>query len=268
MTGGIPQEPNLSTPEATIRSFVAALSKPDLKLAARHVLDIKPSPVLKGWEDFLRDAKLKVTVLEVKTSEGPDGATIATCKLTAQPREKQPTTETSSIALRRVGEAWLLVQPDLADPEAKTSFLKVFAAMLSAPKSELDIANGHRYRSVCMTNLKHIVVAAHTFMLDNDDVFKLNGKNVARKLKPHLDDAKFLNCPGHSGKGPSYTFNEALAGKPYTAIDDPHKTVMFYEGSGGKLDFSRHGGVANVAFCDTSVRAIREGEEKSLRWKP
>ncbi|MBV6457434.1 MAG: hypothetical protein HONBIEJF_00543 [Fimbriimonadaceae bacterium] len=261
------QEPNLSSPEATIRSFVASLNKPDLNLAAKHVLQIKPSAVLKEWEDFLRDAKLVIEVLGITTAESPDG-TIATCRLRVEPGTGQAKTETSAVALRRVGESWLIVQPDAVDLESKESFLKLMAAMLSAPKSELVVAQRHQFRSLCMRRLKEVVVATYMFMLNNDDVFKLNGKNLAKKLKPYLKDAKLLACPSHTGKEPSFAFNEALAGKSAVQIDEPEKTVMLYEGSGGKIDFDRHGGIANVGFCDTSVRAIRKGEEKTLRWKP
>jgi len=261
-----PQEPDLSTPERTIRSFVAAFTKPDFKLAARHVKDLKLSGEAAAWEAMLKQSKLAVEVLEVTTGPSSRNALVATCKLRMAAAARDPATETSTIGLQLVDKTWLIVPSK--DPQ-NNDVLQSFVVMLSSPNDVFANAKKAAQRTACLSNLKQIAVAAQLFLGDNDDVYRCNGKNVFKMLDRYLKNPNIQICPTQRDKeGASYTFNEALAGKSMTAVTDPAKTVMFYEGSGGKLAFDRHNGSACVAFCDGHAKVIKKGEEKSLRWKP
>ncbi|MBV6457424.1 MAG: hypothetical protein HONBIEJF_00533 [Fimbriimonadaceae bacterium] len=265
-TTPVRQDPDLSSPAATLRSFVAAFTKPDFDLAARHVKDIKVSPEAKQWEAMLREAKLDVKVLDISTSEGPAKTVLATCKLSLGDKTGRSQTETSTISLQQIGEDWLILQPGTS-LEMNRDPIQSFVILLGSPSALFANAKQAAKRTTCMSNLKQVAVAAIMFAADNNDVLRFNAGNMNKKLLPYLKNDRMFVCPNHSGTTPSYSFNAALAGKSTAMVSKPAETVMFYEGSGGKLDFSRHDGTAIVAYCDGHVKAIKKGNEKTLRWK-
>ncbi len=65
----------------------------------------------------------------------------------------------------------------------------------------------------------------------------------------------------------SYDFNAYLVEMAIKKIKEPARTVLIYEGQGGKLNF-RHGGNATVVFVDGSAAMIGPEEAKNLIWNP
>jgi hypothetical protein len=82
-----------------------------------------------------------------------------------------------------------------------------------------------------------------------------------------------LNCGEDRPGAASYSFNGNLAKKRLKSVTNPARTVLLYEGSGGRLafrhkDLRKRGPVANVAFDDGHVELIDQKQVDTLKWKP
>ena len=78
---------------------------------------------------------------------------------------------------------------------------------------------------------------------------------------------KMMDDLGIRRSGEPYALNAHLEGLNLDDVTQPSRTVLFYEGADGKLDF-RHNGKSNVAFADGHVKAIGPDEAETLIWNP
>jgi prepilin-type processing-associated H-X9-DG protein len=91
-----------------------------------------------------------------------------------------------------------------------------------------------------------------------DDVAKVEKQAQRDKV------ADELGMP-HSGE--PYTLNKYVDGLKLAELAEPARTVLFYEGEDGKLDF-RHDGRADVAFADGHVETVGPDDVLKLIWNP
>jgi prepilin-type processing-associated H-X9-DG protein len=147
--------------------------------------------------------------------------------------------------------------------------LLLTAPAIPAPASggQLFEAKRAAQATACLSNLKQVAMAFLMFCTDNDDVFRMTASNYKGKLMPYCKNGKIFTCPLDKPGTTSYSFNPKLAGISASAVQDPSKTVLAYEGKAGKLSF-RHDGKAAVAYVDGHVRRLDKVQAKSLRWKP
>lgn len=258
-------KPDLSSPEATLKSFLAAFSKGDFVLAAKHLHEVEPSPRLALLAMETKTGLPTFEVLSASSAPAGDSRVTLTARIVASMAgSARKEEQESKIALVKVGEEWKIVVPPNAGI-ASADFLTSIAGFIGNPDAIFASAKAAAKRAACLSNLKQIALAAHMFMADHDDKLKLTGANLKTKLTPYLKNNMLWTCPLHESGANSYSINGNIAGRSILTVDRPAETVMFYEGKNGALDF-RHAGSAIVAFVDGHVRAIKKEDAKKLIW--
>ncbi len=256
---------DLSTPEATVRTFVAAINRGDYAAAGQCLVKPgQPAEVAELQKTFNgADPKLVIT-LEGLTSQ----TTGEKARVQARVKFTHPGPPQETVELVRVDEAWKIMPP--ADDEVihqpEPPILTTFAVLITHP----DILKGNRHqgpRASCLSNLRQLGTAVMMLVQDHDERYALRADRTKAALTPYLKSQAVFRCPAVTGGTPSYSFNPALQGISLSRVKVPHQTVMFYEGSKGVLAF-RHNNQTNICYADGHVKAVTRAQAKSLRWKP
>jgi prepilin-type processing-associated H-X9-DG protein len=265
------QKPDLSTPEKTVRSFVAALNQGDLNWMTRCVLGGKLDPALAS--DLQRQMKaspVTFTIGSLKVESKGNSATVSVQTIARERKSGRENSFSDRVTLRRMGAEWKIVP---ADPRtmnmarnAQPGLITAFSIGLANPQV-FAVAREKARATSCLSNVKQICMGALMFLQDNDEKFALQTDGYKAKLMPYIKNEKVFHCPSDKSGAVSYSFNENLQGVSLAAIQHPTETVMIYEGRNGKLVF-RHEGKAAAGFVDGHVKTISEQAAKNLRWKP
>lgn len=112
-------------------------------------------------------------------------------------------------------------------------------------------------KNYCLSNIKHLAVAAHIYLADNDDVFP-PAESWQDQVRPYLRHEQ--QCPDSDSKY-TYGMNAAIGGAPAESISSPERTVLFFEmdsatpnAHGWARDaVARHEGFFYVAFVHGSA---------------
>ena len=115
-----------------------------------------------------------------------------------------------------------------------------------------------------LINLQQVASAAMQFSQENDDKLAFDASNFRPKINAFVRNEKTFFNPK---TGKPFAMNSALANIDLRKIAAPSQTVLFYTGANGQLRFDNFDKAA-VAFVDGSVRAVSRGEAANLRWKP
>lgn len=268
-----------SSPEKTVRSFVAALNAGHFEEAASYVDGSSPNADFKTlgqrWKRDKPGFSVSVLASETKGNKAVVKATL-TIQPTSQPANRQTQTGNVTLVLVRGSARWLLVPMSMEEAKnasvnprtSEISLLTYIALMLQSPKAfepQLELARNE----ACRSNLKQIALAAFQLSFNqvgsDEKKLMITPQNFRTKLLRYLRVGTF-RCPSASG-GESYSFNGNLTNRKLESLPNAPRLVMFYEGRNGQLDF-RHDGKANVAFADGHVQTISREEAKTLRWKP
>lgn len=274
-----PTKPDLSTPEAAVRSFVSSFFSGEVRRAGMCVMGVAQDPRLAAAEQQMKVVPVKPAdrpvVADVKATVNGESATAHVTYATPLPRG---TAEAEDVTLRRFNGEWKIVPLDAAalkkagaemdaNRNMKLRPIAVIAGSLANLPVVLAAANDAARRTVCLSNLKQVEVAALMFVQDSDEKLAIRADSFKKALMPYSKNEGIFHCPSdHSGQV-SYAFNARLQGVKQAAIRRPAETVMFYEGHGGRLDF-RHDGKACVGFADGHVKMLDAAAAKSLRWAP
>ena len=257
-----------STPEATVRSFLAAFESADMKQGASCV---KGAQINEAALDVLaRQIKkdpVTFTLSNVKTTLNKTLA-IVTGQVSVTPRKSEKAqTYATDVNLASLGGTWQIV-PDAAKAQRDTNpdVVNALAYMLTDSKVFYRARDTARGVS-CLSNMKQICLGALMLSQDSDEKFKLKAETYTKSLKPYVKNESLFECPADTGSGISYAFNGNLAGVSLAKIQAPAQTVLIYEGKNGKLDF-RHDGKATVGFADGHAKLVNAEGAKKLRWKP
>lgn len=269
---------DLSTPEKAVRSFLTMYSAGELRQAGRCVEGFQPTPQI---DEFDRDMKkykmlmsgppvIKDIVVQI------DGDT-ATAKVSFGPLVQKGMSEVEQISLKRTGQDWKIVPLDQIglikmsqEMQSRTAHDFPLITMMSSTLDKFPalyaMRESARVRS-CSDNMKQIAVGALMLTQDYDEVFKIKKENFMVKILSYHKNKEMFHCPSDAQGAISYAFNGNLSGVSIAAVKDPTKTVLFYEGKNGLLNF-RHRGRAAVAFVDSHVEMLDAAGAKKLRWKP
>lgn len=270
---GAPQAaPDLSSPEAAIRSFILALNAKEAS-GANCILEAKIDADLQGWVQEARKARedYQVTVLSVQPQVDGDRAT-ATVTFDVKAGARQNHLE-ESLPLQKVGADWKIVpatETELArffKPQEKDPpVLALYAAAYRHPKLLLAGRDAAR-EADCRTNVQELAQGALTFTQDSDDKFDLRADAWKTAVEPYVKHRSAFFCLSDNTNQVAYSFNAQLQGKRVDAIRKPEQTVLIYEGKKGVLTF-RHHGRAMVGLANGKVKAVTAAEAKTLRWAP
>lgn len=268
------QPPDLSTPEAAVRSFWSAINRVDLKSAAICVLGAKPGPDLEALEREMKGDKGRIVASEFHATLRGDRAEV-TMRLTvtgAPTGQLPPTKDTAH--LRRQNGKWYVVPDDLKtfDPRKEKGATAVLATAMVAPRFLVAARQGSR-RAPCQLNLDTLSVCLIDFMSEHGEVLALTGKTFSRDLAPNLkrefkgEESSVFHCPLDPAGGESYSFNSNLENRILegAAPDVADRIIMVYEGADGKLAF-RHDRRAGVITALGNVRFVTPEEAGKLRW--
>jgi prepilin-type processing-associated H-X9-DG protein len=256
-----------STPEATVRTFLAAFGSGDLKTAVACVKGAQPSPVLMAeLAQQIKKEPVTFTLSNAKTVL--NGATAAvTGQVTIKSgKADKPQTFSTNVKLALSDGKWQIV-PDPETPQRNyQDMVNGLAYVLTDSKVFTQARETARAVS-CLSNVKQICLGMIMFTQDSDEKFKLKPESYKKSIMPYIKNEAIFKCPSDSSGGVSYSFNSSLAGVSLAKLQYPADTVMIYEGKNGKLDF-RHDGKAAVGFADGHAKLINAEGAKKLRWKP
>lgn len=172
------------------------------------------------------------------------------------------------LTLHRIGDEWKIVP--LPKEEFYRSFRGVFdsdilanfATYLARPQ---EVYEASAYG--CLSNLKQVALAAFQFVQDNDEIFALQPATLVEQLAPYARSEKVFHCPDDKSDEVSYSFNPRLENVSLAKFAEPSRTVLFYEGKNGALNF-RHQNRAGVCFADGHCELVTPEQSKNLRWEP
>lgn len=260
--GGLAAQ-DLSSPEATIRSFLAALTRGDARAASACVSGASPSAgLLTNLQRQMKQEPATITLRDLRVQRRGNTATATmTVNLAiaaARGRSARSESHPDRVSLRREGSAWKIVPV-----QSRGGFTAGIATLFTARRSErAPIGN-----TACLSNLKQLAIGAMMFVQDHDMTFALEPVAYKKSLAPYVRNERVFRCPEDRSGKDSYAFNPSLAGVSFRKIPQPSQTVLLYEGANRQLAF-RHEGRAAVAFADGSARLIDRDQAKTLRWRP
>jgi prepilin-type processing-associated H-X9-DG protein len=251
------------TPGDTVTKFFAAMNRKDFAAVSSLIQGSKATPEFlkmlaqekSDWPTF--------TVSDLAQLASGNSAKV-TYKLTMSAHGQQHVlTESASLTMPGSGAIWMVVPPS-AEPTTE-AVLPQIAYMFAHPQKVVINANVAAKRTVCLSNVKQIVLACIMYSLDFDDKFKFRAADYRNAIKPYIKNESLFTCPLDPKGTTSYSFNANLAGVNSEKIAKPAETVLIYEGKNGKLNF-RHDGKATVGFADGHAKLISKEDAKRLRW--
>jgi prepilin-type processing-associated H-X9-DG protein len=297
---------DLTTPAKAIESFLLAVSSHNDLAASLCVVGGKPSPSLNQLQRLdnlfyyhVESTGFASRSIQAKIDGGKATATLKVAMVASlNGREffRSPETE-DRVELQHVGADWKIVpQHDpaaleemISKPETMQGHMVSYTASVYAFPDLFVTVRRRAIEVKCRQNLKVMCLLALEHSQDHHDTFgfkpaefktslfpyylKLqnNMTNRARPVQSLLDEetrrAIEFHCPLDAKGEMGYAFNANLYRVPDSAIKDPARTVLFYEGKNGKLAF-RHNGRANVGFADGHVETIDAAAAKQLVWLP
>ncbi len=112
--------------------------------------------------------------------------------------------------------------------------------------------------------MKSVGLGVMQFVQDYDEKIDFEPGDFREKLRPYMKDDEAFNSPL---TGQPYAMNPALSGLNLAQIDSVAQTVLFYDGSNGRLNFSSDG-TAAVLFMDGHVQYVSPEQAANLIWMP
>lgn len=258
---------DLSTPESTVRSFVARLNAGDAKgahqcLSTTKAMDSQGAMMIAA----LNSRKVSFKIESLSSTVSGDRASVSVRMAAIQGLTDSPRSE--ELKLLRSDKAWRILVLEQKE-ENKDNILNGLAGILDGGMQGVFArAKSAAQRTSALSNAKQIALAVLLYASDHKD--KLPSKGDWKKaIFPYTKTMAIFRTPGikNPDKVSDFEFNAALAGISQTKISDPAKTVMIYLGKAGKLNFAYEGKTI-VAFCDGHCKTIDATAAKSLRWKP
>jgi prepilin-type processing-associated H-X9-DG protein len=256
-----------STPEATVRSFIAAFGIGDMKQVVACVKGAQiGGPALDALAQQIQKDPVSFTLNDAKTTVNGTGATVTGQVTLKNAKSEKAQSFSTLVNLVSSGGAWQIVPDAVKAQSANTDVVNQLAYAMTDAKVFTRARDAARATS-CLSNMKQICLAAMMLAQDYDEKFKIKPDAYKKGLMPYTKNEAIFKCPADTGSGSSYAFNSNLAGVSMAKIQAPAETVLIYEGKNGKLDF-RHDGKASVGFADGHAKLINAEGAKKLRWKP
>lgn len=248
-----------ATPEAALKSFVDALDRKDPESALKKVMNAKVTPELQKIFSMFKEFP-GITLISASSTQQGDQAKV-TCEWLFTPEPERKFHDV--LQLTRIEGAWKLVVPNhLPSDQSISAVVYLFGNPKGIPDSKASAE-----KLSCLSNIKLIGLAAIQFLSDNNDVFAFNKSPYQTVLAKYLRSEKILHCPLDPPNTMSYSFNSALLGKSLDKVLAPASTIMFYEGSNGRLNF-HHDGKAMVVFADGHAKGVSANGVKFCTWDP
>lgn len=274
--------PDLSSPKAAVRSFIAAVKDGDIPTMQKCVQGETDTNLLK--ELLGSGAEFpKFTISSIIAESDQTTAHVAVeytfASVTKEDADWKDVRMADMFTLIKQGETWRLI----ADPAVKdlsgdpqlsvfsllfqTRPLSFVVAVSGSPQVAKSFATAQTKAraTACLSNAKQISTGVLIYSQDYDEVTPRKGASYTELVDPYIKNQRVFTCPLAPAGTISYTFNSGVAGVPMSVITAPAKTVMIYEGKDGKLDY-KHEGQAVVGFMDGHCKLIKPEEAAGLIW--
>lgn len=298
---------DLSSPEKTARSFVNALNAGRFDLARRCIQGVDAAKAtnapLPGWEPqrFVLDisqfqpqqlaATISVAQYQVKVGTTPfvNGgktaflfdkgwriAPAASARAASpvangvSPQQAPPASGVAAVSSQPNPKPAAVVAASSASQSAsqQVGTLSRLAAALINPQgvSLQDVLSSpsNGLQSETATRLKQLGLGVMQFVQDYEENLNFGPNDFQRKLQPYLKNTDVFRSPV---TGRPFVMNPALSGMNLSQIAAPARTVLFYEGSNGRLFFSPDG-TAAILFMDGHVGYVLPEQAATLIWTP
>ena len=265
--------PDLSSPKATVRSFVAGINAGDGEKAAGCVKTSQPND---GLQDFKYLPNLNFQISDI--AEETEGNNSRVAVEFSSTRSEKPATEADFLTLEKIGDEWKIVPnlklieeiPIQKDGDATLqhplSLFAVVFASTEATRAMLSVIKVRTQANTSLSNSHKIATAMMMYVQDFDETMPYPSKNYASLVSPYVKDRTIFHAPAApADEKVSYTFNKNLQGLSLAEFDKPEKTVMLYEGRGAKPEY-RYEGKTVIAFVDGHCRTMTPAEVAKLNW--
>lgn len=268
-------KPDLSSPEATVRSFMTAFMQIDLRKAIKCIAGAKISRKTDELEQQFKQEQKQKGIQEIPSFDIVNMHTDIsgeTAKATLKFEISflgRILTASDSLKFHREHGEWKLVPENVvhvAPRKHGDDYITATVATIANPDIMRQAWSRAR-QSSCLSNVKLIALASEMFSQDYNEKFALKATSYKKSLMPYMKIESIFHCPEDKSGAVSYSFNRNLEGVSLRKIAKPAETVMIYEGKNQKLAF-RHNGGANVGFVDGHSKLILKEKAKTLRWKP
>ena len=274
--------PDLSTPKATVHTFVDALMANDTANLAASVEGAKDDAVLKSLLEINHQPP-KYEIKDIIAEVNGDTAKVAVSVDVTVPvqNKMQKVALVDFLTLKKVGEYWLIV-PDADvlkaivsnDPEQSQHFtertLTVMAAIVGSPEESakaLLVAKQRAQTASCLSNGKQISLGLIMYVQDYDETYPPKKSDYTKVAYPYVKNSAIFTCPFDPPGTVSYSFNPHLAGVSLAQTAEPANTIMLYEGRDMKIDY-KHDGRAMIAFADGHTMMRTPDQVKKCSWTP
>lgn len=261
---------DLSTPEATVKSFIAALNQVDSAGVAKCVIGATESDILK--ELMKEPVTLTLGETTAYYTEAKDRALVETTLIiqTKQGESKDEQKIQDMVPLRKEGTDWKIVPLDMEALKTATSkptsqaVVQVVATMVRNP----EIMRESRKAAVptaAMSNVKQICLGTIMYSQDYDEKLPPSAAKFKTDIMPYIKNEAVFTSPLDPAGTESFKLNPQIAGKTTAIIQFPENTVMIYEGE-YKKPLYRYEGKAIIGFADGHVMLLTPEEVAKLRW--
>ena len=262
--------PDLTTPEKTVRGFLGALKKDQFSELWKYVLDAKPNQQLPPeYQELSRGSGDQWEMLEINATQQAQWAHV---DLIIQFTDVDVNNDVhkinfgSSVLLFKRDDAWQMIP---ASPQVLgdigNNFLLQRVTLLVHPETWEPMRQKALAQS-SLSNMKQIGLATAQSVQDNDGKILLHAENYPEQLKNYIVNDAIYDLPRVEPKK-QYAFNGNLSGVFFKNIKQSAKTVLFYTGQNGELDFIYQDQAA-VVFADGHAALVSREETKDLHWKP
>ena len=276
---------DLSSPKGTVRSFVEALSREDMKTMKLCVQGASDAAILDQlFSQIGSKTRFDVKNMIVETDMTSTRVWVEfTMSMPGAPGEAQVLISAVDVmTLEKHGENWRIV-PDpgvlraigkAADSSGLAQLtvrpIATFAGIVGSPKPLIQAMESARNRAKaasCLSNTKQIALGVIMYTQDYDEEFPRKNASYMDLIMPYIRNRAVFTCPLDKEGTITYSINANIQQATLASIVAPEKTVLLYEGKNMQLDF-RHAGTAAVAFVDGHAKLIGAEEAKSLFWYP
>ena len=266
--------PDLSSPKATVRSFVEGLVEKDSEKLAGCVKTTKPNQEL--LNGFKNNEGLDIQITNVVGETEGNTAKVAV--------EFNYTISGKSIVmveflkLEKIGEEWKIIPQlerlnEITNPDDPTKppphMLGLVASMVDATDETMKAMALGKLKAQAtssLTNGKQLALGMLMYSQDYDEMMPYPAKNYKNLIYPYVKNEKVFHAPAAPpDEKVSYTFNKNLEGVPQASVENPAETVMLYEGTGTKPEY-RYEGKTVIAFADGHCKLMTSEAVSKLVW--
>ncbi|MBS1720226.1 MAG: hypothetical protein JST35_07255 [Armatimonadetes bacterium] len=255
-----------TTPEATIKEFVAAFNANNFDAVRRLLVE----PGNKLSDSFLKDFRVKLQLQRCSVKSNSGSKAVLICSVIAAPEwggpEQKMGGDDEEVNLTKIGSEWKIQYVNDGLGSNGKKLLNQLAFVLSPRGKEMFEKSRRSVQwTSALVNVKKLAVGFTMYLEEHNDVFP-SIKNWKKALLPYVDKEEVFSAPPDKKGTRSWTYNKNVAGKSATQIKDASQTVLLYLSKNGQPDF-RYDGKTIVAFCDTGAKAMTKAEFAKLKLK-